>query len=186
MTTLRNRILRHQKVKANELLPHEKNPRIHSSAQKALLSRLYEEIGFARSLLAFELPNGKLKLIDGHLRADLTPDRELEVEVLDVTEKEAEALLLAIDPLAQMAQEDAALLAELQSKVEKSYPFFEQMQEQIQQAEKEVEERIHESQREPLPEQHYMVLIECQDEQQQIALLERFQAEGLTCKALLS
>jgi hypothetical protein len=36
-----------------------------------------------------------------------------------------------------------------------------------------------------VPEQ-YMLLVLCADEKQQLALLERFQAEGLECKALLS
>jgi hypothetical protein len=34
--------------------------------------------------------------------------------------------------------------------------------------------------------QQYMVLVLCADEKQPLALLERFQAEGLACKALLS
>jgi aldose 1-epimerase len=40
----------------------------------------------------YELPDGKLKLIDGHLRADLHPDLIVDVEVLDVTDAEARAL----------------------------------------------------------------------------------------------
>jgi hypothetical protein len=67
------------------------------------LQALYQEIGFARSLLAYELPDGRLKLIDGHLRRALDPNMEVEVEVLDVTDEEARALLLSIDPLAQLA-----------------------------------------------------------------------------------
>jgi hypothetical protein len=59
-------------------------------------------VGFARSLLAYELPDGRLKLIDGHLRRELDP--EMEVEVLDVNDEEAQALLLSIDPLAALAQ----------------------------------------------------------------------------------
>ena len=58
---------------------------------------------FARSLLANELPDGWLKLIDGHLGRDLDPDMEVDVEVLDVTEDEARKLLLTIDPLAALA-----------------------------------------------------------------------------------
>jgi hypothetical protein len=50
-----------------------------------------------------------LKLIDGHLRRDLDPDMEVEVEVLDVTEEEARALLLSIDPLAALADWDLRL-----------------------------------------------------------------------------
>ena len=38
---------------------------------------------------------------------------------------------------------------------------------------------------EALAEQWY-VLVECRDEKQQVELLRRFQAEGLTCKAVLA
>src|SRR4030088_2172250 len=103
-TTPRNRIKDHRRVRAGDLVPHELNPRLHSEAQRAALAALYEEVGFARSLLAYELPDGRLKLIDGHLRRDLDPDMEVDVEILDVNEKEARALLLSIDPLAALAQ----------------------------------------------------------------------------------
>jgi hypothetical protein len=85
-------------------VPKEWNFRLHSESQQAALQAPYREVGFARNLLAFELPDGRLKLIDGHLRRDLTPDMEMDVEVLDVTEEEARALLLSIDPLAALAQ----------------------------------------------------------------------------------
>jgi hypothetical protein len=55
------------------------------------------------------LPDGRLKLIDGHLRRDLDPDLEVDVEVLDVNGDEARALLLSIDPLAALAQTQAQL-----------------------------------------------------------------------------
>jgi hypothetical protein len=46
--------------------------------------------------------HGRLKLLDGHLRRDLDPDMEVDVEILDVTEEEARKLLLTIDPLAAL------------------------------------------------------------------------------------
>jgi hypothetical protein len=49
----RNRIVRHIRVRAGDLVPHELNPRLHSEAQRAALASLYAEIGFARSLLAY-------------------------------------------------------------------------------------------------------------------------------------
>src|SRR5262249_12475882 len=101
---IRNRIKGHRRVRAGDLLPHELNFREHPELQRAALEALYREVGFARSLLAYELPDGRLKLLDGHLRRDLTPNMEVDVEVLDVTEDEARALLLSIDPLAQLAQ----------------------------------------------------------------------------------
>src|SRR5438552_8418634 len=103
-TPIRNRIKGHRRVRAGELLPHEWNFRLHPKSQKAALQALYAEVGFARSLLAYELPDGRLKLIDGHLRRDLDPEMEVDVEVLDVNEDEARALLLSIDPLAALAQ----------------------------------------------------------------------------------
>jgi hypothetical protein len=57
------------------------------------------------------LPDGRHKLIDGHLRRDFNPD--MEVEVLDVTDDEARALLLRIDPQAELAASQEQLLARL-------------------------------------------------------------------------
>src|SRR5438552_17279186 len=115
---LRNRIIKHLRVRAGDLVPHELNPRVHSQAQRAALTSLYEEIGFARSVLAYELPDGRLKLIDGHLRTSMDPDAVLDVEVLDVNDAEARALLLAIDPLAQLADTDDQALARLRAVAE--------------------------------------------------------------------
>src|SRR5262249_15619486 len=105
----RNRIKSHRRVRASDLVPHELNFRLHPDCQRAALHALYEQIGFARSLLAYELPDGRLKLLDGHLRRDIDPDMEVEVEVLDVSDEEARVLLLSIDPLAALAQTQAEL-----------------------------------------------------------------------------
>jgi hypothetical protein len=87
MIPIRNRIKSHRRVRAGDLIPHEWNFRLHPELQKAALHAIYQEVGFARSLLAYELPDGRLKLIDGHLRRDLDPDMEVDVEILDVTEE---------------------------------------------------------------------------------------------------
>src|SRR5271165_3291356 len=110
---IRNRIVRHVRIRAGELVPHELNPRRHPAAQRQALADLYAEVGFARSLLAFALPDGRLKLIDGHLRQQLDPNMEVEVEVLDVTEEEARKLLLSLDPLAALAENDSSTLDQL-------------------------------------------------------------------------
>lgn len=78
-----------------------------------------QEIGYADALLARELPDGTLELIDGHLRAETTPDDSVPVLILDVDEAEAKALLATLDPLAALAESDQAeldsLLAEIES-----------------------------------------------------------------------
>ena len=182
---MRNRILRHVRVRAGDLVPHELNPRVHSDAQRRALQMLYEEIGFARSLLAYPLADGRLKLIDGHLRATMTPDEEVEVEVLDVNDGEARALLLAIDPLAQLAGYDADTLDRLRQSVEADSAAVKSLWETLEAASERTKRDLPRSDKEALPEQ-YFVLIECEDEPQQRELLARFQEEGLQCSAKIS
>jgi hypothetical protein len=181
---IRNRIKAHRRVRAGDLLPHEFNYRTHPEMQRAALEALYREVGFARSLLAYELPDGRLKLIDGHLRRDMGPDMEVDVEVLDVTDEEARTLLLSIDPLAGLAQQQEQLHRRL---LELAPPVPPELQEAWQAAADACLEPP-QGQRwgaESL-EEHWYVLVTCRDERQQVELLTRFQADGLTCKAVLA
>ncbi len=180
---IRNRIKAHRRVRAGDLVPHEFNFRGHPDGQRAALAALYHEVGFARSLLAYELPDGRLKLIDGHLRRDIDPDMEVEVEVLDVTEDEARTLLLSIDPLAALAEEHEQLKARL-TELAPAPP------EELRLAwEAAARTAMEQAPDRPLPRdlpEQYLVLVTCRDEAQQVELLGRLQAEGLACKALLS
>ncbi len=185
MKTPRNRIVRHVRIRAGELVPHELNPRVHSGAQRRALEMLYDEIGFARSLLAYPLADGRLKLIDGHLRASMNPDQEVEVEVLDVNDAEARALLFAIDPLAQLAGYEADTLERVRQCVEADSAALKSLWETLREASARTKRELSRSQEEEPPEQFY-VLVECADEDQQRALLRRFHDEGLTCQAKMS
>jgi hypothetical protein len=181
---IRNRIKAHRRVRAGDLVPHEWNFRLHPEPQRAALHALYREVGFARSLLCYELPDGRLKLIDGHLRRDLDPDMEVEVEVLDVNEEEARALLLSIDPLALLAQTQTQLHERLRE-LTPAPPELEEAWRQA--AEAALTQPRHSRPRaeQAIPEQ-WLVLVTCQDEKQQVELLTRLSAEGWQCKALLS
>jgi DNA modification methylase len=64
------------------------------------------------------LADGTLELIDGHLRAETTPDMEVPVLVLDVTAEEADKLMLTLDPLASLAEANADALAALLASVD--------------------------------------------------------------------
>jgi hypothetical protein len=179
---IRNRIKSHRRVRAGDLVPHEWNFRLHPEAQRAALQALYEEVGFARSLLAYELPDGRLKLIDGHLRRDMDPDMEVDVEVLDVNDEEARALILSIDPLAALAETQEQLHKRL---MELTVTDSAELRTAWESAARAILEPEPKSDIDRIPEQ-FLVLVTCRDEQHQIELLQRFQAEGLPCKALLS
>jgi hypothetical protein len=186
---VRHRIKGHRRVRAGDLVPHELNPRLHPAAQRAALEALYREVGFARSLLAYELPDGQLKLIDGHLRQSLDPDMEVEVEVLDVDDAEARALLLSIDPLARLAENDAETLAGLRRLTATDSEALAALWDSVAAAGAATGRAAREARdadpAPPVPEQ-YLLLVECTDEAEQVRLLERFQAEGIRCRALLS
>jgi hypothetical protein len=104
---IRDRIRELRRVPAKSLLPNPRNWRRHPKAQAEALRGILQEIGYADALIARELPNGRLQLLDGHLRAATTPDQEVPVLILDVTEDEANKILLTLDPLAAMAESDS-------------------------------------------------------------------------------
>jgi len=110
---IRDRIKDFRRVKASELLPNPRNWRRHPKAQAAALKALLNEIGIADALIARELPDGTLMIIDGHLRANTMPDVLVPVLVLDVSEAEADKILLTLDPLAALAEIDSERIAEL-------------------------------------------------------------------------
>jgi len=123
----RDRIIDLRRVKASELLANPKNWRTHPAAQKAALTGVLTEIGYADALLARKLPDGSLELIDGHLRAETTPDAMVPVLVLDVDEAEAGKLLATLDPLAAMAEADAVKLDQLLQEIDTGSEALQQM-----------------------------------------------------------
>ncbi len=188
MRNWRDRIKRHVRLRAGDLVPHELNPRRHPAFQRRALEALYEQVGIARSLLAYELADGRLQLIDGHLRASLDPDQEVTVEVLDVTAEEARVLLLSLDPLAALAENDAAALDELRAKTATDSDVLAEFWQRIEAGNRDVDERLRNAERRPSepPAEQYLILIECVDEGEQRDLLERFQSQGIACKPLMS
>jgi len=111
--SIRDRIKELRRVPARELLANPRNFRRHPKAQQTAMKAILDEVGFAGALLAREQDDGSLMLIDGHLRAETTPDELVPVLVLDVTEYEANKILLTFDPLSSLATIDQAVLADL-------------------------------------------------------------------------
>jgi hypothetical protein len=110
--TMRDRVKELRRVPASELRANPKNWRRHPPAQEAALRGVLEDIGFADAVIARETDNG-LELIDGHLRQEVMGDQVVPVLVVDVTEEEADKMLLTLDPLAMMAYADQDQLLNL-------------------------------------------------------------------------
>lgn len=109
----RNRIVETTSVLASSLVANPKNWRLHPKEQADAMRGILNEIGIVAALTARRMPDGTLMLIDGHLRAEILPTDMVPVNILDVTEAEADKLLLSLDPLAAMAESNTAAIEEL-------------------------------------------------------------------------
>jgi DNA modification methylase len=115
---IRDRIRELRRVPARDLVPNPRNWRRHPSVQQDALKGLLTELGYCDATIARQLPDGRLQLIDGHLRCETTPDFAVPVLVLDVSEEEADKLLLSLDPLASLAHADGTALTSLLASVD--------------------------------------------------------------------
>ena len=124
---IRDRIRELRRVPASELRPNPKNWRTHPQAQADALRGVLAEVGIADAVLARELDDGTLMLLDGHLRVETMGDQILPVLVLDVDEAEGDKVLATLDPLAAMAEADAVKLDAILRDVDTSSPELQAM-----------------------------------------------------------
>jgi ParB-like chromosome segregation protein Spo0J len=184
---IRDRVKELRRVRADRLRPHPRNWRVHPPPQQDALRGLLAEIGYADALLARELPDGSLELIDGHLRAETTPEMEVPVLIVDLDDQEAAKLLALHDPLAAMAQPDEDVLAELVAEIETESVAVRAMLDKLiaEPALPEIADPEDGPSREaPVPEV-FQVVVECRDEAEQQAVFNRLSAEGYRCKLLI-
>lgn len=131
---IRDRIKELRRVRAGDLIPNPRNWRTHPEAQQDAMRGILAEVGWADAVLARETEAG-LQLIDGHLRAEVAPDEEVPVLVIDVDEAEADLILATHDPLAAMAEIDPAILDELLQDVNTSSEALQEMLAELAEAE---------------------------------------------------
>lgn len=180
---IRDRVKELRRVRASELAPNPRNWRTHPDAQRDALRGVLAEIGYADALLVRELSDGRLELIDGHLRAETTPDALVPVLVLDVNEQEALKILLTHDPLAAMAGVDARQVSELVAEHPFDSPAVNEMLARLEQDVAAAEADLADQPEVAIPES-FQVVVECESEEEQQAVYERMREEGYKCRVL--
>jgi hypothetical protein len=183
---IRDRIKELRRVPASELRPHPRNWRTHPDSQRDALRGLLAEVGYAGALLARQLDDGSLELIDGHLRAETTPDSIVPVLVLDVSAEEADKILLTHDPLAAMAGVDQERLAILLSTADFVSPQLTKLLTSLAESASAVDEAYEAIGDRPeveIPES-WQVIVECGSEEEQQAMYHRMREEGYRCRLL--
>ncbi len=187
---IRDRIRELRRVPARELRPHPRNWRTHSDRQRDVLRGVLAEVGYADALLARELSDGSLELIDGHLRAETTPEMLVPVLVLDVDESEAAKLLATLDPLANLAGMDRDVLAEILAETTTDNAAMQTLWDELlatTMTELPPAESLPDAEKvRPLVEipELYQLLVDCADEAEQQALYEELSERGLKIRVV--
>jgi ParB/Sulfiredoxin domain len=185
---IRDRIKELRRVRASELRPNPRNWRLHPPQQQDALRGVLAEVGYADALLARELTDGTLMLIDGHLRAETTPDAVVPVLVLDVDEREADKILLTHDPLSGMAtvsdEHLHGLLAEVQTESAAVRDLVDSIAQERATHPTKSELTSPAASSEVIVPESYQVVVECGDERDQQTVFEKMRAEGYRCRVL--
>ena len=126
-TDLRDRIVEFKRIPAADLQDNAGNWRTHPQAQRDAFRAVAARVGVAGALLAYhsKRAGGALVVIDGHMRKSEYPDFEWPVLVTDLDDEEADLLLATYDPLAAMAEANAARLRELSARTQSDDPALE-------------------------------------------------------------
>jgi hypothetical protein len=187
---IRDRITNVEKMRLGDIADNPRNPKTHPKRQGEAIRGVVSEVGWAGvPLIYFSERMGKWAYVDGHLRKQEFPELTANVAKTDLTDQEADYLLLTFDPIAAMAEADKekldGLLRDIQTGDSAVQEMLSEMAEKAGLYFEGGEQETGRDESGDIPEQ-YMILIECEGEQEQADLLERFNVEGLKCKALLS
>jgi len=180
VASVADRVKELRRVKASELVPNPLNWRTHPQEQRDAMEGMLEEVGYAGALIARELSDGRLELLDGHLRAETTPDQEVPVLVVELNDEEAATLLALYDPLAAMAGKNRDILTTLLDEVETNNAALESTILDI--VGRQTDEQIP-SNDFTIPEA-YQIVIDCNDEEHQRELFETLREQGLKCRVV--
>jgi len=188
LESLRNRVVERRRMLGSELTPNPKNFRTHPDEQRDALRGILSEIGQAGELLVYhsERAGGALVLVDGHLRAEDYAGQSWDVAITDLNDAEADKILLAHDPLAAAAGADEEKLEALLREVETDDAGLEQLFDDLA---KENDIDLSDGEKEPEDEvelkPEFSVLVKCQNELEQKAVLAELDRHGLETRALV-
>lgn len=110
--SVRVRIKEHTTARAGDLVANPDNWRIHPPEQREAVAALLDEVGYVDELKVVRRGK-KLRIVDGHLRADIDPDAMVPIAVLDLNEDEERLVLGTFDWVRAMGETDDSALAAL-------------------------------------------------------------------------
>jgi len=172
-----------------ELDENPSNWRKHPKSQVASLQAAMAEVGWAGALLYNERTG---RLIDGHARRELFAGKgKVPVLIGNWDEATEKKILATLDPLTALAEADAgaldALLRDVQFGDEELQQLMSRLAQDAGVVPPDGSDKPDDAPPDNTPDQQleHKIIVNCKDETHQRELLERFEAEGLDCKALI-
>lgn len=190
-----NRIVGHDDVNPKELVSNDLNWRTHPKAQQDALAGTLDDLGIIDDVIVNKRTSDEWKdqkgvptIVDGHLRVRLAiknGEKTIPVKYVDLTPRQENLALATIDPIAALATTDTEALKQLIRNTNATdarvLKFIEEMTEKEGLIKKAYEGY---DQSEELK-SNYQLLVKCENEQQQLELIEEFTERGLHCRALI-
>lgn len=105
--------------RASELAKNPQNWRKHPPRQRAALTQLLEQVGWAGAVLYNERTG---RLIDGHLRQEIAGDEMIPVLVGQWSEEQEQLLLATLDPITALAGTEHETLKNLLQQIDDPLP----------------------------------------------------------------
>jgi len=180
---IRNRIVAHENADVSQIIFNANNWRVHPKFQKDSLESVLKRVGWVKDVIINSTTGN---LIDGHLRcliADANHEKTVPATIVELSEEEEKLMLASLDPISQMAVADKEKLQELMLTMRNDDEAIERMMQEIAKKEK-----LAFNEREGLSniEEQYMILVECQSEEEQASVLQQLTEKGISCRALIS
>jgi ParB-like chromosome segregation protein Spo0J len=181
------RIVGHDRVAPDQLLANPFNHRRHPQKQRDAVAASIRELGFIRSVTVNKRTG---HIVDGHERVWQALQAEqplIDVEYVDLSEEQEKLALAVLDKTTEMAEVDSealdALLREIETGEAELQALLASMAEDAGIMPPDDGDGDGGSQDVP---EAFQILVECDGEDQQVKLLERFQKEGIKCRSLIA
>lgn len=170
-------------VAIDSLVPWDQNPRNNDGAVPRVAESI-REFGFGAPIVAQRSTN---RVLAGHTRLKAAASlglKEVPVRFLDLTDEQATRLTVADNKLGEIAEWDEEKLVEIlrQSTLDSAMSMGFEL--------KDLAKLMDSGAKDDAGlvgdmSVKFQILIECDSEEQQAELLERFEVDGLTCRALM-
>lgn len=174
----RNRIVGQGEEAPDQLLANPLNFRLHPKRQQDALSGALKELGWIQQVIVNRITG---HVIDGHLRVELAISRgepTVPVVYVELSPDEEKLALATFDPISAMAGVDREKLDDLLSDVRPSDSMLQEMLDGL--ASKPALSGAHDEGLEL-----WGVVVECEDEAEQVAVLRKLTADGHRVRALI-